>query len=181
MDYSHKPSIRLLYASTLLLAFVAPSSAQAQKIKQIVFERTPCYGTCPVYRITLNSDGSVVYNGLAHVSRLGVYRERLHAEDFVRLSSLVDKLGFFKLKDRYVYGATDMATQILTVVTDKGRKTVVEYGPSGPSELWALQTLVDVTTAGIRFGGDVNDLSRRKKAGEIDVKISRPAKRSSKL
>src|SRR5947209_8490280 len=34
-------------------------------------ERTGCYGECPVYRLTVSSDGSVVYVGTRWVKTLG--------------------------------------------------------------------------------------------------------------
>ncbi len=42
-------------------------------ITQIVMDRTACYGTCPVYSLEINSDGSVKYTGRSFVDYEGVY------------------------------------------------------------------------------------------------------------
>ena len=44
--------------ASLLLAACAAASAPASPAETISFETGPCFGACPVYRLTVNSDGS---------------------------------------------------------------------------------------------------------------------------
>lgn len=52
----------------------SPAAAQGQSI---TYETGPCFGFCPVYRVTVNADGTGIYEGLRHVSVRGQRRFRL--------------------------------------------------------------------------------------------------------
>lgn len=139
-----KFSTRIIASYVLsLVALTAWSAGPARKIKEVTFSRTPCYGTCPIYKVTLKSDGTLTYVGERFVDRAGTYTATFWARDLERLSSLLDQVGFWNMKVRYTASATDLPSQILTVVSDKGSKTVNEYGASGPAALWAVQTIID--------------------------------------
>ena len=40
----------------------------------ITLERTECFGTCPVYRLTVHGDGRVVYEGIRFVEVEGTVK-----------------------------------------------------------------------------------------------------------
>ncbi len=52
---------------------VADRPNSAPSITELTLERGPCLGTCPIYRITLRSDGTGTYVGWNHAERIGVY------------------------------------------------------------------------------------------------------------
>ncbi|QNQ08082.1 DUF6438 domain-containing protein [Sphingomonas alpina] len=62
--------LRTLLSSALLLAgcAVAPKPAEPQTAEPgaIVYETAPCYGLCPVYRVTIASDGTGTFTGMQH-------------------------------------------------------------------------------------------------------------------
>ena len=163
------------FMSILLgIGWVGIAMAGPPKVKQIVFERGFGFSPTPGYRVTLDSDGSVLYRGLGSVPSVGGYKGTISTFEFTRLSSLIDRLGFATFKSRYESPVTDQGTQVLTVTTDKGRKTVSEDGSSGPDELWAIQTLIDQVTAEIRSkGADV----KVNPPGEIDITVRSSGKK----
>jgi hypothetical protein len=149
-----------------------PAVVLPPKIRQISFERTYCFGTCPVYRVTINADGTVLFKGVAHVIRKGVYKGKIEPEEFKRLATVTEKLGFFGMKTYYGLGMTDLPSQIITVVTDKGVRRVEEYGGGGPDGLWALQRLIDSLTFGIQTGQEGMKVQEYPE-GQIDVRVRR--------
>ena len=138
----------LLLVAGLLLA--GSALAAPGKIRRIVLERTPCFGTCPSYTLTLNADGTAEYAGGVHAPRQGVYRGTFGG-GLDRLASTLDRLGFWKLRPQYTVEVTDQPSQIVTIVTDGGKKTVREYGRTGPAELFALQSMIDGLAANVRW------------------------------
>ena len=46
----------------------------------ISLERTPCYGTCPIYKMEIFSDGSAFYHGERFVDRIGDYEFSVRGE-----------------------------------------------------------------------------------------------------
>ena len=112
-------------------------------VVSIELERTPCFGACPVYHVTLKSDGTLTYVGTRFVDHLGTWKADISTDDFGRIVALLKPLNFYTMNDKYTVGATDMATKIVTIKSKKRTKSVSEYGPSGPAGLWAIQTVID--------------------------------------
>jgi hypothetical protein len=90
-------------------------------ITEISLERSPCYGTCPIDKVTIRSDGTAEYTGTRFVKLTGKHRGRVSREDFERLAGLVSQARFFDLKDRYSRPVTDNPT--LTTTVKRGEVT----------------------------------------------------------
>ncbi|KAB3530299.1 hypothetical protein F8154_13995 [Alkaliphilus pronyensis] len=54
----------------------------------IRLERTMCYGTCPVYNVTVNKDGKVKYEGEMYVYRIGKHQWKISNKKVKQLSDL---------------------------------------------------------------------------------------------
>jgi hypothetical protein len=67
--------IALLFAASLALPAAAPRPATP--VETIVFETGPCFGTCPVYRVTVNSSGTGTFEGRHHTAVTGTRAFRL--------------------------------------------------------------------------------------------------------
>jgi hypothetical protein len=110
----------------------------------ISIRRVACFGTCPVYELTLFRDGRARYVGKKFVSRMGTYTGSLALRDYGRLCQLLDVLGFMALPDSFAARYTDLPTAVITAHrTPEGNKSVSDYGYVGPIELWAMQQLID--------------------------------------
>src|ERR1041385_1402009 len=48
----------------------------------ITLSRTACFGTCPIYTVTINSDGAVTFNGLRFVKNVGLAQGRVDKSAF---------------------------------------------------------------------------------------------------
>ena len=71
-------------------------------------ERTGCYGECPVYRLTVNSDGSVVYVGTRWVKVKGRQEYKLTEAQLNELQAAFDRSGFLQFHDYdHVEGTDD--------------------------------------------------------------------------
>ena len=62
-------------------------------------ERTGCYGECPVYRLTVSSDGSVVYVGTRWVKVLGRQQYKLTDTQLSELQSAFEHATFMQMRD----------------------------------------------------------------------------------
>ena len=49
-----------------------------------------CYGTCPIYTISLYDDARIVYHGKRFVEHQGLYESYLNKHDFKQILSLSD-------------------------------------------------------------------------------------------
>jgi hypothetical protein len=111
--------------------------------ESISLERTACYGTCPVYTVTLHRDGRAEYKPRAHLPQRGDFEGMVSEFEFERLSYFLEMRGFEQMKARYEVGYTDASTCIVKAVSASGTKVVSDYGGAGPVDLWAIQGLID--------------------------------------
>jgi hypothetical protein len=118
----------------------------------ITLERTPCFGTCPVYQVAISRSGIVRFIGKHHVTRQGEASAEIPA---ARVDSLLRELeagGYFGFADAYVMDspacgqyATDSPTVITSANLDGRSKTIRhDYGCfAAPGELARLERHID--------------------------------------
>jgi hypothetical protein len=60
----------------------------------ITLERTACYGTCPVYKVVINKNGDVDYEGIAFVAIEGKRKWTLKPKKIEQLVKLIKEFDF---------------------------------------------------------------------------------------
>jgi hypothetical protein len=118
----------------------------------ISLERTPCYGTCPVYNVSVSPSGQVVFEGQANVRVIGTANGQIPP---LRVDSLLvelEKAGYFRFASRYTVSepacgryVTDLPAAITTVIF-RGRTKRIEHdhGCGGaPLALAVLEKRID--------------------------------------
>lgn len=104
-------------AAFLLILFCSAGVLAQQEVPKdlrITLERFPCYGNCPFYKLTIYSDGTVVFlpksirkdykKGYKEVAGK-IRKGRISQEQLGELISEFEKINFFALEDQY--GSTD--------------------------------------------------------------------------
>jgi Domain of unknown function (DUF6438) len=115
----------------------------ATDIASITLRRGPCFGTCPVYDVTLSADGTATWNGQNFVERMGQHQGQVDLNDYGRLSRFIDRAGFFDWAPEFLTTVTDLPDYFLTVVTGDETKTVRQNGVDRPADFWVIAALVD--------------------------------------
>lgn len=126
----------------------------------ITLERTPCFGTCPAYKLTVYGDGRVVYEGSMFVAVDGQQTATISPNDVRELVAAMENAKFFSLKDDYSAPATDLPSTITTVTLGGQSKTINHYGVCGysdidtaPKELCDLESKIDEITNSAQWVG----------------------------
>ena len=81
----------------------------------LVFQRTPCYGTCPSYTATIFRNGQVAYNGERYVPILGSHTLTLDPATVTAMLAEARRINFNGLEHRYSNHTTDLPATIITV------------------------------------------------------------------
>ena len=81
----------------------------------LVFQRTPCYGRCPVYTATIFADGRVEYDGQRFVELLGKHTLTLPVATVNQLLAEARRIHFTELSDKYKGYTTDLPATLITV------------------------------------------------------------------
>jgi TonB family protein len=110
----------------------------------VKLSRSGCYGTCPVYEVTINSNGDVTWNGSAFVSSTGIVHSRIEAEAAIAFIKQFQLPKFWALCTGYDASVTDSSTTEIKVQIGGKSKTVWNYASSAPA--W-LETFEEATDA----------------------------------
>lgn len=111
----------------------ATSASPSAAFTLITFERTPCFGTCPVYKVSVNGSGGVRFEGTRNVDSVGVFSGRIDAAAVAALSRAFDDAQYFALDSKYTYGESNCrdygtdASRILTSLRAGERAKSVEH------------------------------------------------------
>ncbi len=117
---------------------------RSDKPFSISLERTPCFGTCPVYKVEIHSDGRIEYNGKEFSNPKGDYETFIPLDEVELIRRAIVESRFLNLEDIYdnVY-ISDLPSAITTLtVNGKQIKTVKNrYNP--PPQLVKLEVFID--------------------------------------
>jgi hypothetical protein len=128
----------------------------------ITLERTPCFGTCPVYTVTLSRSGTVSFTGRHHVAQAGEATATVPAERVDGLLGELEAGGYFGFADAYVMDspacgmyATDSPT-VITSATRGGETKTIRHDrgcSAAPPELSRLEQRIDEVAGTARWIG----------------------------
>lgn len=124
-----------------------PTNSELNEVV-ITLERTACKGTCPVYKVTINGNGTVVYEGRDFVKTTGRVESTISDEKIKQLVSEFNKIDYFSLNDSYVERVITDAPSAITSITLGGKtKTIKHYHGdlNAPKELTELEDRIDET------------------------------------
>ncbi len=94
---------------------------------KIVLSRTGCYGMCPSYSVEVHGDGAVLYGGRAFVAITGSHRTSVSSDVVSEIVEAFRAVDYFSLKDKYMWGATDLPTYTTSISIDGKTKRVIDY------------------------------------------------------
>ncbi|HUF36750.1 MAG TPA: DUF6438 domain-containing protein [Gemmatimonadales bacterium] len=140
----------------------AGTAAQPADTTVVALERTPCFGACPVYSLTISAGGVVRFVGTRHTAHLGDASARIPPAQVESLLAELREGGYFGFADAYVLDApacglysTDSPT-VITAVSDAGERKEIrhDYGCAGaPGALARLEQRIDEVAGSARWTG----------------------------
>ncbi|HKP36452.1 MAG TPA: DUF6438 domain-containing protein [Pyrinomonadaceae bacterium] len=153
-------SITAMLIAVAVLGCLMPALSQAgassarRREKVITLERTACFGTCPMYKLAIYSDGRVEYEGLQFVKKVGKATSRISRAKLEDLVMQFTNIYYFNLPDSIEPGTkscpqpwTDMPSAITSLTWQGRSKTVKHYhgcrGLSGIERLTDLEKEID--------------------------------------
>jgi hypothetical protein len=115
----------------------------------IMLERTECFGSCPIYRLTIYGDGRTLFDGKEYVKAKGLRTGKISPESLNELWRKFDQVNFFDIPDGFpVFESdcpedwTDNPTAKVTVFHNGKFKYVSHYhGCRGTERLDQLSQL----------------------------------------
>lgn len=125
--------------------FLLLFGCKTQKVEfsQINFEADACFGTCPIFTMTIAGNGTAHYNAKMYNDKQGDFNTIIKRLQLDSLNLLIEKSDLFSLKNEYSSDWTDQPTYTITIKLNNGQiKKISDYGPVGPDKLKNLYHLI---------------------------------------
>ena len=113
-------------------------SSEKDKELIISLQRTACFGTCPIYKIEIFSDGSGIYTGTRFVENIGTTKFSLSETQLNLILTQAETIGFTNMKKEYSEPISDLPTTFIQIKDKKIR----DY-TGAPKTLKNLENLID--------------------------------------
>ena len=139
-----KPILSIALVACLFFSCRTSHNPAAGNITSVSVKTSPCFGTCPVYEMTILSDRAATYNAIRFNDKQeGLYQGTIKEDDFKQLMSLLQATNFTTLKDEYKPNVTDLPGVDLEITYNRGQvKKVHDYGARGTEELRRFYSFV---------------------------------------
>lgn len=106
--------------------------------KIISINRGACFGTCPIYFISIFSDRSAIYHGKKFVEKIGKIEFKLSEKEINSILQKANKINYCQLEDEYFENISDLPRTYVQIFDKK----VLDYYGS-PKELKELEELIE--------------------------------------
>jgi hypothetical protein len=109
----------------------------------LIYQRTPCFGMCPYFNLTIYESGYCVYEGKNFVDMVGFYHTRVDMSVLQNIKETAERIQYFSLADSYDNPhVTDLPTTTTGIKNGEKMKTVAARYKS-PKELQELYQVLD--------------------------------------
>ncbi|MCD1118123.1 DUF6438 domain-containing protein [Chryseobacterium turcicum] len=139
----------LLSFFSILFLFSCTSQKMSSKYSTIEYEAGACFGSCPIFKMTINPDRTAVLEaehfnfskefskGEFDKPREGTFKTTIKESDYKKLTLLLDGLDLKNLNEKYgTRNITDLPTSYLRVKFEDGSsKNIEDYGKRGSEKL----------------------------------------------
>jgi hypothetical protein len=114
----------------------APDNLQVEEIN---IETTGCYGTCPIFKVSIKPDKSATYHAIKYNNKKGHFKTTLDNESYNRIIETINYIKLPLLEELYAVNWTDDQTVNLEVKFNNGQvKKITDYGRIGTFGLSCL-------------------------------------------
>lgn len=110
--------------------------------QEIVMSKSPCYGRCPVFRLTIYDGGIASFDGERYTERIGQWVKKLDKEQYEDILSDFRKANLWQFNNVYRGEYYDAPTVSITYHEEGDVKTIL--GKDGrPYQVLELEAMLD--------------------------------------
>ncbi|MBK9271445.1 MAG: hypothetical protein IPM48_07595 [Saprospiraceae bacterium] len=106
----------------------------------ISFKKTPCFGKCKVYKISVYQDGLTILEGIEHIEKTGVHFGQLDKTELEKLKKDLRSLPWNTYKPSYFKNIPDLPSTELRYFHSRDSIQTIKSNTSLPNDLESIQT-----------------------------------------
>jgi len=108
----------------------------------ITFQKTACFGKCPVYKLEIYESGAIKLFGEKNLDKVGNYSKTLTKSEINDLKKTFLDSKFFEFNDEYTAKKTDLPTTYISFENEGKYKKIRDYSDA-PEDLKKLEKLIE--------------------------------------
>lgn len=113
--------------------------------------RSFCFGTCPVYTLTINNNGDAIYEGTQNVDLMGTYSGKFTPAQMNALIESAKSIDYMNMEDTYDDpNITDLPSTTTSIVIDGKRKQVMRR-KGFPQEIKKFEETFDALAKDVKW------------------------------
>lgn len=143
--FSCKRKKEAVQVSETAIATIDSTSSSAIKGDTLLyyFERTPCFGQCPIFKLSIYESGYSIYEGRNFVDRIGTYQSNGDLASLHKIKEVADSIQYFSFDSLYDNpNLMDFPSKIIIIKNQEEKKKVVAR-VKAPKSLEALYKAFD--------------------------------------
>lgn len=114
----------VLLCSVAILESCVSKATSTEKTVLLTMQKTPCFGNCPVYDLTIYTNGYAEYNAKNFLPQTGRFGTELSKNEVRSIVQDLDDMNFCQMKKLYGVGVTDFPSSIITYMCNGEEKKV---------------------------------------------------------
>jgi len=108
-------------------------------IEEIYLETSGCYGTCPIFELSIKANKSATFNAIEYNEKKGNFKTTINDSTYQQLIETINYIKLQSLKNKYRVNWTDDQTVTLEIKYNNGQvKKIEDYGAIGTFGLESL-------------------------------------------
>ncbi len=128
-----------IIADTMVITAPEPDSMKVEQLippdTVVYYKKTPCYGSCQAFEVTIYDNGNVFFDGQRNCSLDGLHKCQLTSDALSYVDQMLRSYEIFALARRYPdnteYWIPDLQSSLLIAKQDEARK-VIDRNHSAP-------------------------------------------------
>ncbi len=132
----------VLLSGCLASASCSTSASAVTAEPLLLFQKTPCYGSCPAYDATFYTDGRITYVGYRHAPVEDTLQLCLTTYELQQLKKALADLPYTSFADAYRSQRTDQPSTYLTFYQNSQPVKRIRHQEDGPAQLVQFQMMV---------------------------------------
>ena len=83
----------------------------------ISLEKTPCFGSCPIYKIEIDKNKNGKYHGIRFVDSIGIYSFNISESSYKEILVMSEEIGFSEISEKEYFDEyiQDLSSTIITI------------------------------------------------------------------
>ncbi|MFT5723659.1 MAG: hypothetical protein ACI9JN_000776 [Bacteroidia bacterium] len=131
----------VLLGLVIISSSACKSKTDALTEASINFRRTACFGTCPIYDMTIAGSGLVTFKGERFTPKIGNFTKQLTGDETKALFDQLYGFDWTSFDDHYPTQVTDLPRTIVELNYKDIRKKVIVIGEH-PAELDVVHNIL---------------------------------------